>query len=98
MVQGSCTEGVWLPAELHLLKIELESWCGMKRTTGLCLVSCLWMCGWAMVAQDATPAVIMPPPKVLLIEREMMKPGKSGAIHEKSELAFVNASKAANWQ
>jgi len=37
------------------------------------------------------------PPKVLLIVREFVKPGKGGALHEKTEGAFVsalNASKA----
>ena len=49
-----------------------------------------------MVAQDMTGAV-MPPPKVLVIEREFVKPGRSGALHEKSESAFVNAFAAAKW-
>jgi hypothetical protein len=39
----------------------------------------------------------MPPPKVLVIEREYVKPGKGGALHEKSESAFVNAFAAAKW-
>ena len=50
-----------------------------------------------MVAQDVNTDAVMPPPKVLLIMREYVKPGKAGAIHEKSEAAFVNAVKAANW-
>ena len=37
------------------------------------------------------------PPKVLLIVRENLKPGKAGTTHEKSESAFVNAFKAAKW-
>jgi hypothetical protein len=49
-----------------------------------------------MVAQD-TSGPVLPPPKVLVIEREWVKPGRSGAIHEKSEAAFVNAMKAAKW-
>jgi hypothetical protein len=35
------------------------------------------------------------PPKVLVIQREFLKPGKSGATHEKSEDAFVQAMLAA---
>ena len=35
------------------------------------------------------------PPKVLVIDREFLKPGKSGALHEKSESNFVRASMAA---
>jgi hypothetical protein len=53
-----------------------------------------------MVAQDTpadTSATVMPAPKVLVIEREFVKPGRSGSMHEKSEAAFVNAMKAAKW-
>lgn len=49
-----------------------------------------------MVAQDM-PATGMKAPKVLVIEREWLKPGRSGAIHEKSEANFINAVKAAKW-
>lgn len=35
------------------------------------------------------------PPKVLVIDREFLKPGKSGALHEKTESNFVRASVAA---
>ncbi len=31
------------------------------------------------------------PPKVLVIQREFLKPGKSGSVHQKSESAFVQA-------
>jgi hypothetical protein len=37
------------------------------------------------------------PPKVLHIEREFIKPGKSGAIHDKSESNFVAAVTRAKW-
>jgi hypothetical protein len=47
-----------------------------------------------MVAQDAAMAG---PPKVLVIQREFVKPGRSGSMHEKSESAFVNAMVAAKW-
>ncbi len=39
-------------------------------------------------AQDATAPSM---PKVLLIQREWLKPGKAGAIHDKSEQAFIQA-------
>jgi hypothetical protein len=39
----------------------------------------------------------VPPPKVLSIFREFVKPGKSGALHEKSESAFVQAMTRAKW-
>src|SRR4029077_5706553 len=37
------------------------------------------------------------PPKVLVIGREYTKPGRSGATHEKTESAFVQAMKRAKW-
>ena len=37
------------------------------------------------------------PPKVLVVTREYTKPGKSGAAHEKTESAFVQAMKRAKW-
>jgi hypothetical protein len=37
------------------------------------------------------------PPKVLVIQREYLKPGKAGMTHEKSEAAFVRAMAAANY-
>jgi hypothetical protein len=36
------------------------------------------------------------PPPILLIQREFLKPGKAGSIHEKSEAAFVKAMQQAN--
>lgn len=45
-------------------------------------------------AQDNTPP---PPPKVLVIQREYLKPGKAGDIHVKSESNFIKASTDAKW-
>src|SRR5271170_6053519 len=39
----------------------------------------------------------MGPPPVLVIEREYLKPGRAGSVHEKSESAFVRAMTAAKW-
>jgi hypothetical protein len=36
-------------------------------------------------------------PKVLQVQREFIKPGKSGMAHEKTESAFVEAMKRAKW-
>lgn len=47
----------------------------------------------AAVAQEQPPG----PPKVLVIIREFLKPGKAGNLHTKSESAFVNAFAAAKW-
>jgi hypothetical protein len=44
--------------------------------------------GALAAAQDATPT----PPKVIQITREWLKPGKGGAVHDKSEAAFVAAA------
>jgi hypothetical protein len=43
-------------------------------------------------AQDMTA-----PPKVLQIQREFIKPGKAGMIHDKSESSFVAAMARAKW-
>jgi hypothetical protein len=45
------------------------------------------------VAQDK-PGVMHAPPPVLTITREFIKPGKSGAVHERTESAFVKAMTA----
>jgi hypothetical protein len=58
-------------------------------SAGLCLLSC---CAAVAVGQGATP-----PPKVLVIQREYLKPGRAGSVHERSESAFVKAMTAAKW-
>lgn len=64
----------------------------MNKFAGLCAGLCVLGATAAVIAQD------MPgPPKVLVVQREWTKPGKAGAIHEKSESAFVNAMVAAKW-
>jgi hypothetical protein len=65
----------------------------MNKFAGLCAGLCLTAGCGAMVAQDMPPG----PPKVLVIQREWIKPGKSGSIHQKTESAFVNAMVAAKW-
>jgi len=47
----------------------------------------------AMAAAQEMPG----PPKVLVIQREYLKPGRAGSVHEKSESAFVRAMAAAKW-
>lgn len=47
-------------------------------------------CSCIVAAQDK-PQVSSTIPKVLTITREFVKPGKSGAIHDKAESAFVQA-------
>jgi hypothetical protein len=37
------------------------------------------------------------PPKVLVISREFLKPGRTGEVHKKAESAFVQAMSSAKW-
>ena len=65
----------------------------MKKVTALSTGLCLLFVGSGIAfAQDA-----MAPPKVLVIQREFLKPGKGGSLHAKTESAFVNAMAAAKW-
>jgi hypothetical protein len=68
----------------------------MKDRTILSLaLSILFVASAAVAAaQDANPPA---PPNVLVIQREYLKPGKSGAIHVKSEGNFIKASNDAKW-
>ncbi len=69
----------------------------MSRKLGLWLVLCLFLLSCVAVeAQEAAQAVHQPP-KVLVISREWVKPGKSGSPHERTESAFVSAFTAAKW-
>jgi hypothetical protein len=58
---------------------------------------CAGMCIIASGAGVAAAQDMEGPPKVLVIQREWVKPGKSGSAHDKSESAFVNAFAAAKW-
>ena len=66
----------------------------MKRWTGLLagLCCCFGSCMGVALAQE-----MQGPPKVLVIQREYLKPGKGGEMHERSESAFVKAMSAAKW-
>jgi hypothetical protein len=60
----------------------------MKKLTELLLVLSLLAGGIGVVAAQET---MQGPPKVLVLYREFLKPGKAGAAHEKSESAFIQA-------
>jgi hypothetical protein len=83
------------------MKIELEA---QPRRSASMKYAKVTLLGFALVlagaaaalAQEQAPATT-PPPKVLVITREFVKPGKAGAIHEKMESAFVQAMTRANW-
>jgi hypothetical protein len=65
----------------------------MKKLTGVFAGLCILAGGIGIaVAQETSP-----PPKVLVIQREYLKPGRAGSVHEKSESAFVRAMEAAKW-
>ncbi len=66
-----------------LVRFSLFSICAAAALSGAC-----------SYAQDSE---FTAPPKVLVIDREFTKPGKSGTLHEKSESAFVRAMAAAKW-
>ena len=69
----------------------------MQRLTSFMLGLFLLLGGLAVaLAQDKTEGLSQPP-KVLVIAREFVKPGKAGMIHHRSETAFVQAFATAKW-
>jgi len=68
----------------------------MKRITR-CLLGAILLCGGVNLAAAQETTGLTPPPKVLLIFREFLKPGKGGSLHEKAEGAFVQAFSRAKW-
>ena len=70
----------------------------MKRVTWGILCACLMFAGAIVAnAQDKEMEGMHHPPKVLYVTREWVKPGKNGAIHEKTEAMFVQAFARAKW-
>jgi hypothetical protein len=69
----------------------------MKNSTKLSLSLSLLIISLAALNAQDNSAAMPGPPKVLVINREFLKPGKSGAAHRKTESAFVNAMTAAKW-
>ncbi len=65
----------------------------MKKITGLLLASFLLVGGLSVAAAQEVTG----PPKVFSVIREFVKPGKGGAMHEKTESAFVQAMTRAKW-
>jgi hypothetical protein len=63
----------------------------MKRTMGFWLVVALLAGSAVTLTAQATADGVMPPPKVLVVLREFLKPGKAGSPHQKTESAFVQA-------
>jgi hypothetical protein len=67
----------------------------MKKFTGLMLGMSFLVGGIAVAS--AQESGTMSPPKVLVLYREFLKPGKQGMLHEKTESAFVQAATKAKW-
>ncbi len=65
----------------------------MKKLIGVSAGLCLLQGCMVMAVAQEMPA----PPNVLVIQREYLKPGRAGSVHEKSESAFVRAMTAAKW-
>ncbi len=68
----------------------------MQKIIGL-LLGVAFLFGGSRLAAQESPAAAMSPPKVLVISREFVKPGKGGAMHEKAESSFVQAMAKAKW-
>jgi hypothetical protein len=69
----------------------------MKKIMGLMLGLALMLGAVSIAAAQEMASGVTPPPKVLVIEREFLKPGKMGSVHERSESAFVQAFTRAKW-
>lgn len=68
----------------------------MKKMIACVLGGMFALAGLASAVAQETSGTTSPP-KVLQIIREYTKPGRSGAVHEKSESAFVQAFARAKW-
>jgi hypothetical protein len=69
----------------------------MKKLTGFLAAMCLVFTGLVTGLGVAAAQEMPGPPKVLVIQRELLKPGRAGATHLKTESAFVQAMTAAKW-
>ena len=68
----------------------------MKRVlTAVLLGTCLCIGPATVAVAQENAATVNMPPKVLVINREVLKPGKSGNPHQRTESAFVRAMAAA---
>lgn len=69
----------------------------MNRTISCLFGAGLLCCGLSLAVAQENSEGTTPPPKVLTISREFVKPGKGGAAHERSESTFVQALARAKW-
>ena len=68
-----------------------------SKTIGFCAGLCLCIGGVSGLpaARAQATAKVHPPPKVLVIDIEWLKPGKGGSAHQKTENAFIQANQKA---
>jgi hypothetical protein len=69
----------------------------MKKLTGFSSGICFAFTGLVLGLGVAVAQEMPAPPKVLVIQRELLKPGRAGNTHLKTESAFVHAMTAAKW-
>ena len=72
----------------------------MRKHIGSMAAVCLLSGGLGLTGSGVAVAQAggtTPPPKVLVIQNEALKPGRGGSIHERTEGAFVRAFTAAKW-
>jgi hypothetical protein len=67
----------------------------MKKVSGFLLGMCLVLGTAGVAAAQEKSGDMHAPPPVLRIDREFLKPGKSGSTHDRSESAFVKAMRNA---
>jgi hypothetical protein len=69
----------------------------LSKTIGICAGLCLFIGGvfGLPAAKAQVTAKATPPPKVLVIDIEWLKPGKGGSAHQKTESLFVQAAEKA---
>ena len=61
------------------------------------VLGAMFLWGGLGIAMAQEGPATTPPPKVLQIIREFVKPGKGGTAHERTESAFVQAFARAKW-
>jgi len=69
----------------------------MKRVVSTLLGACLSLAVANVAIAQENAAGMSTPPKVLVINREILKPGTAGSPHQKTESAFVRAMAAAKY-
>lgn len=69
----------------------------MRRVTSALLGLSLASTGVVLAAAQEQQMQASGPPKILEIQREFLKPGKAGVIHDRSEANFVQAFAHAKW-